>query len=335
MVPFMWNGTMKGIIMRKALSFIGAGVVLFTPAFVSAQLVPCDGPSCNTCHVMTLAQNILNFLVGISAFIGIMVLAYGGFLMLTAAGNASQIERGKNFIWNVLIGLLIVLVAWLIIDTVMKYTNLSSDITEGAGGFGPWNQIQCVEQPQGGSPSGGQSNNNGGNQGGGSQAGGACTPLQSGPCSVSALTPYFGSNASAMSGICNRESRGIPNATPTTDKLWSTGDGFSFGLFQINLVANNISCGGQTLNCPSAFTRMPEYANCAGRSSDPASCRRQMSWGSANAALGFGYTITNRSLYEQCKAAAQDPQCNIQKAQQLYNQRGMQPWYTSHNACRQ
>ncbi len=136
--------------MRKALTFIASGALLLVPMLVSAQfdqLVPtCGTDGCQACHAVALAQNVINFLVGIAAFIAVLIFSYAGFLMITAAGNVSQVERAKSFFWNVLIGMLIVLAGWLIIDTVMRYAFVGSELsTTTEGEFGPWNQINCVD----------------------------------------------------------------------------------------------------------------------------------------------------------------------------------------------
>lgn len=143
--------------MRRALPIFLSGVFLLLPAVVLAQLVPCDGvvEKCQACHVVELGQKIIEFLVSIAAFLAVLLFAYAGFLMLTAAGNAGQIEKGKGVFTNVLVGIIIVLVGWLVVDTVMKWA--FQGMGEGDEGselyedtktdFGPWNQINCVDQP--------------------------------------------------------------------------------------------------------------------------------------------------------------------------------------------
>lgn len=136
--------------MRKAFSLVAFGALLLLPTIVSAQLgqlVPaCGTDGCQACHVVALAQNVINFLVGIAAFIAVLIFCYAGFLMLTAAGNVGQVERAKGFFWNVLIGMFIVLAGWLIVDTVMRFAFVGSELsTSTQSEFGPWNQINCVD----------------------------------------------------------------------------------------------------------------------------------------------------------------------------------------------
>lgn len=121
------------------------GCVLLTPYLVSAQLVPCEGfgpNGCNACHLVDLAQNVINFLITLSIGLAVLAFSWAGILMVTAAGNEGQVTKAKGIFTNVLIGITIALAAWLIIDTVMKLL-----VQDNLGGFGPWNTIQCVQQP--------------------------------------------------------------------------------------------------------------------------------------------------------------------------------------------
>ncbi|MCA9363883.1 hypothetical protein KC727_01545 [Candidatus Kaiserbacteria bacterium] len=105
-------------------------------------LVPCTGPDCNACHLVTLAQKVLRWLIGFSVVVAGVIIAWAGFRMTMAAGNTGELEQAKGMIWNALIGIVIILGAWLVIDTLMK-----AFVGDSIGGeYGPWNQIQCVDQ---------------------------------------------------------------------------------------------------------------------------------------------------------------------------------------------
>lgn len=129
--------------------------VLVFPQQASAQLFPgsdqgflldvgCVGTDCDLCHLVSLGQNVINFLVYITTFVAVILFVYAGFLMVTAGGDMGQISRARSIFTTVAIGFIIALAAWLIIDTVMKTL-----FNEGAyPGFGPWNQLECSEQPE-------------------------------------------------------------------------------------------------------------------------------------------------------------------------------------------
>lgn len=117
------------------------------------QLVP---GYCTICDLFILIQNILWFLWTLIAMpLAALMLAYGGFMMLvpgvSGEKGAASYSKGKKIIFNTLIGLVVIFLAWLAIDTIMKTVSYNS------AAFGPWNSINCVSAPMtiGGTPSGG------------------------------------------------------------------------------------------------------------------------------------------------------------------------------------
>lgn len=114
-------------------------LVLALPLFVFGQgaalprkIVPCDGVNCTICDLATLAQNIINTGVFIFIFFSALMFAYAGFLKLTNEAIGKQAEANTIF-GNVALGLIVLLSAWLVVDTLMK--------TVLGGSFGPWNDI--------------------------------------------------------------------------------------------------------------------------------------------------------------------------------------------------
>lgn len=125
--------------MRKySLVLVFAFILSFAPIVMYAALVPCNGPDCTPCHVAQLAQNILTFLIEITVILAGIAFAIAGLMMVTAGGNMGQVEKAKGVFTNVAIGLIILLAAWLIVDTVMKLFVDQSKLLQ------PWNQIQCT-----------------------------------------------------------------------------------------------------------------------------------------------------------------------------------------------
>lgn len=123
--------------------FVPAGSALAQLPDFSGPLVPCGttatgdtGPkACGACDLVSLSKNIINFLVFFATFVAILMFVYAGFMYLTSAGNPAQISSAHKIFANVLIGFIILLAAWLLIDLVMKFFY--------GGSFGPWNDIIC------------------------------------------------------------------------------------------------------------------------------------------------------------------------------------------------
>jgi len=72
--------------------------------------------------VLTVSQWIINILGGIS----ILVIIYGGFRYVTAAGNEKKVEKAKEIIKYAVIGLVLVLLAFTIASTVNNVLQGSS-----------------------------------------------------------------------------------------------------------------------------------------------------------------------------------------------------------------
>lgn len=131
--------------------FVALAIPQFADAQVS-QLVPtgCSGPDCNYCHLAQLGQNILNLSLFLSAFVAAILFAYAGFLYLTAGGG-SNISKAHGIFMNVAVGFILILAAWLIVDTVIK--------TLTGGKFGPWNEV-CASGGSTGTTGSGSANLN-------------------------------------------------------------------------------------------------------------------------------------------------------------------------------
>lgn len=327
--------------MKKTLFFICAFAFIFIPIVVlgadptagldgtGTGLVPqCEGPFCRACDLVTLSNNVINFGIVFSVVVATLMFAYAGILYVTAAGaGAEQIKKAHKIFINIFVGLLIVLLAWLLV-------NIMVSVLTGKG-LSIWAKIQCVTNPttDAFAPAGDSNVGNlGGIRGGTPTPSGStsamCAPLTSGPCAPSNLIGYFGADATTMSSICHLESQGDPNIPAGTDILWSDGKGFSYGLFQINLTQHDISCNGETIPCTDAFRRPANPSERRHASWCPAS-----NYYCARADAGFGFTIVDPTLYNQCVAAAKNPTCNLQNAEKIHQRQQMSAWATSAGRC--
>lgn len=149
--------------------FLISAVVLFVflPILADAALVPeclgtkkggaADGSDdiqvagyCTICDLFVLIQNILRFAwIYIAMPLAALMLAYGGFMMLvpgvSGEKGAASVSKGKKIITNTLIGIAIVFLAWLGIDTIIK--TMGGFQYGGDSQFGFWNQINCTAAP--------------------------------------------------------------------------------------------------------------------------------------------------------------------------------------------
>ena len=108
--------------------------------------VPCEGTECSACDLVTLIQRLLVWLIGIIFVIFAVLLAVAGFGLVTSGGNQTALSDAKSKFTNALIGIVIVLAAWLMVDTLMRAI-LPGD-TGTISGWGPWMEVQCFEQTE-------------------------------------------------------------------------------------------------------------------------------------------------------------------------------------------
>jgi len=99
-------------------------------AGIPKQIVPCTGTNCTVCDITSLAENILNFGIFLAVVISAFLFAYAGILYM-ANEEGAKIKQAKSIFVSVAIGLVIILSAWLLIDTIM-YTFTGSHL---------WNQL--------------------------------------------------------------------------------------------------------------------------------------------------------------------------------------------------
>mgnify|MGYP001566732816 CR=1 FL=1 len=133
--------------MRFAFIFLLCLAALVPAAFAFAQgtlpdrIVPCNGPDCNVCHLVALAQRLINIGIFITITLSAMVFAYAGYLYLTAGGDSNKAKSARQIFTSVAVGLLIILSAWIAVDTLMKTVVDEEKI-------GPWNSIGCGQNLQ-------------------------------------------------------------------------------------------------------------------------------------------------------------------------------------------
>ena len=130
----------------KNQKFIAIFILASIALPVSAQIVPACGADgtgpCTLCDFWKLGNNIINFLLWTLAIpVLTVVLLWGGATWATSAGSPGQVTRGKQIMTTGLVGILIALSAWLIVDTIIK--TLAAD-----GEFkAAWNKFPDCAEP--------------------------------------------------------------------------------------------------------------------------------------------------------------------------------------------
>ncbi len=104
------------------------------------SIVPCNGIDCQACNVAQLVQRVINWLIGFSIPLAAAMFAWAGAELVFSGMNGNEGKRkfALGIFRNVGIGFVIVLCAWLAVQTVLK-TILKPQY------YKSWNTIQCIQ----------------------------------------------------------------------------------------------------------------------------------------------------------------------------------------------
>lgn len=297
-----------------------------------SPIVPQPGDVCFCATAMDwgcllqVVQNVINVAITFGALMIVFWIMYAGAMMLFNPLNSAARTEARNRLLNAVIGLVVMLSSWLIVDYVMKFL-----YDPAAANFGPWNSIlagnadgsdRCIRSTTQSvltTHDVGSLVNLPGVSGGG-VGGGTCSPVAAGPCTPAALSKTcFTNRAEDASKICSVESRGDPLTASRGDRVDSgSGKPYSIGLWQVNLTNSNLVVDG--VNCNTAFTNQ-----CSSKAGTIVNKTGACSVHIVDGAL---------PLYNKCVAAAQNPDtntavaCNLSKSGSTF-----QPWLNTIGTC--
>jgi hypothetical protein len=292
-----------------------AAIPFFGPIIQKGVSVIGDSQTCplGWGAVINVVNNIISFLITIAiVFVAPVMIAYAGFLYVWNPMNPSGIAKAKSMLTNIVVGIVVALAAWMIVDAVMAVLYNPTDIKSTwsnlimSGGIDPCRLNQTGSQAGAlSTDSLNQADLSNIGVGATASGGGKCAIQNSGLCSASGMS-VFGAAANQASIICSAESA---NGTLLISKVDVTTSGIpvSFGLFQINITANDVS----GLGCPKAFDSMYTGSH-------------------RNVQILAG----KQGLYDSCKKAALTPAANIQAAYNLFRRSGYS-WkqWSTHTPC--
>ncbi|MBP6925797.1 MAG: hypothetical protein KBC22_01920 [Candidatus Pacebacteria bacterium] len=96
---------------------------------LSTGIVPCDGlnVSCDYNKAIELIQRLMKFIFILIIPIAAIAFTYAGFLLLFQGSNPEKRKHARDIIIKVVIGIAIVLAAWLIVRTVLVSLGVTQD----------------------------------------------------------------------------------------------------------------------------------------------------------------------------------------------------------------
>lgn len=125
-------------IAQFAIVMVVALAPIFAPVVAHAALVdqfvnncPADtGVRCSEGSIASIFRLIINWALAIAFIAAVVVLIYGGFRYITSAGNADSATTGKTAIINALIGIVIIVLSYIIVQIVYRFVS-----GQGSGGI--------------------------------------------------------------------------------------------------------------------------------------------------------------------------------------------------------
>ncbi|MBU0750005.1 hypothetical protein KKH15_00615 [Patescibacteria group bacterium] len=138
---------MKKLLLSTFLAFFilapsaqAANLPILNPDFA---IVPtqCSACPCGFAGTLQLVQNLVNASISVAFILLILIITYAGALFLFSPTNPGNREMGRTVLTNAVIGMVIVLSSWLVVDFIMK-SLYNPDATIGnTTKLGPWNEI--------------------------------------------------------------------------------------------------------------------------------------------------------------------------------------------------
>ena len=130
----MSKKTLKQLAVVAGLSTLGILLFSFAPAAFAQLISPGDAPSAISTatggqgSARQLVLTILTFFLGFLGLLAVIMIIYGGILYVSAAGNQDSIDKGKKIIMYAIIGLVIILLSFAIVNTVLTGAGTGTDV---------------------------------------------------------------------------------------------------------------------------------------------------------------------------------------------------------------
>ncbi len=126
---------------QKIILAICLSLVLLAPVFVSARgLVPCGGydpampdgreKPCDVEQIFVLVARVTNFLIAMAGIFAVFEIVRSGFWLAVSMGEEESITKNKNAIQSAIIGLVLVMMAYMFVNTVANFMLTRNVVTD-------------------------------------------------------------------------------------------------------------------------------------------------------------------------------------------------------------
>ena len=117
-----------------------SAVIFLLPNISFAQIMVPQIGNLGTADIQTVAGTIIQVVLGLLGLIALLIVLYGGFMWMTSGGNEEKVAKAKKILISGVIGLIIILTAYVItsfiLETIQKGTGAIGEGGPSDNGFG-------------------------------------------------------------------------------------------------------------------------------------------------------------------------------------------------------
>ena len=89
---------------------------------------------CDLCKLLATIQNVIDFMFKLAIPVGAVAIIIGGFFIMTAGDSEKRYTQGKDALKAAIIGILITLSSWMILNSFMAITPAGGGASTPPGG---------------------------------------------------------------------------------------------------------------------------------------------------------------------------------------------------------
>lgn len=140
------------------LSFLVSNIALANDDYETGTILPecIESGNCSLCDILKTFANFADFMISVVGSVALLFFLYGGYVWISSAGNHERIKRGKNILVSTIVGIILVMGAWQIINFTISAFVSSSPTAISFKLFTnqPWYQycdqsLACVNKDEG------------------------------------------------------------------------------------------------------------------------------------------------------------------------------------------
>jgi hypothetical protein len=141
---------------KKIFFFVTAATLFLTGGFfllvpdsalaLTTQIVPsqcANSSACGLCELGLAFKNATDIMIALAGPAAVVFLFWAALMFMMSGGSQSRVSEAKKIATAAVVGLLIVLFSWIILNTLINFVFQASTPGSVYSGIAPWNTIDC------------------------------------------------------------------------------------------------------------------------------------------------------------------------------------------------